>query len=207
YSCIFSNLDKELITEGAYSYMAIPVQGSKEGETFKSDHNSLWNLNELGLGEDDYGRNLNEKFQSRYNCTVIGTWGQVVAGDIAGMVLFRTQPQAREASDDGLVPFEQQGAILCYGLGGGVFAPKFDTNAAENNYNYNFRRLMANSLNFMAKKVDGKDPIITGTVMPEADQDEATEYYDLSGRKIPAGRVGSGLYICRRGGNVSKVVF
>ncbi|MDE6097776.1 MAG: hypothetical protein K2G24_02700 [Muribaculaceae bacterium] len=203
---IFRDLDKEFITEDAYTYKAIPVQGSKVGTTFKSDHNSLWDLNKLGLDGVAEGRNLNEKFENLYNCTVIGTWGQVVAGDIAGMVLFRTGAESRAATDHNLEPFEQQGAILCYGLGGGVFAPRFDTDAEENNYNYNFRRLIANSLNFMAKKVNGEDPVITSADEIISDVDGETEYYNLHGQKVSGENPGSGVYICRSGNKIIKKV-
>lgn len=159
-----------------------PMEGTGNGtDMWREDHNCMWDLNAYQYASE--GKNTTEKFEKDFNAVVLGTWGHVQDYCVAGIVEF--------------LPAEGSGTVVANGLAACEWAPRSGVNA----YHNNLEKLTSNTISYLAAKAgSGIENVgINATDAP-------AEYYNLSGVRVNPETAGAGLYIVKRGNNVTKTV-
>lgn len=169
-----------------YEYAAFvtstyPMEGTVDGtQMWREDHNCMWDLNAYQYSSE--GKNTTEKFESDFNCEVLGTWGHVQDYCVAGIVEFK--------------PEGNKGTVIANGLAACEWAPREGVNA----FHSNLELLTTNTLKYLASKNT------TGVQTVNDAETEAKEYYTLSGVRVNAQNATAGIYIVKQGSKVSKVI-
>ncbi len=169
-----------------YEYAAFvtstyPMEGTGDGtQMWREDHNCMWDLNAYQYSSE--GKNTTEKFESDFNCEVLGTWGHVQDYCVAGIVEFK--------------PEGNKGTVIANGLAACEWAPREGVNA----FHSNLELLTTNTLKYLASKNT------TGVQTVNDAETEAKEYYTLSGVRVNAQNATAGIYIVKQGSKVSKVI-
>lgn len=161
---------------------SFPMEGTGDGTPmWREDHNCMWDLNAYNYTVD--GKNTIEKFEKQTTSQVIGTWGHVVDFAVAG-----------------IVDFGPKGAIKGRIVANGLATCEWSPRTGVNKYDANLKKLTANTINYLTKEG------VTAVKGIAAEQNDATaEYYTVSGLRV-AQPTASGLYICRQGDKVSKIL-
>lgn len=164
---------------GNFPHASYPMLGTGDGsEIHREDHNCMWDLNAYSYTTE--GKNTLEKFESMFDCTVLGTWGHVQDYCVAGIVDF--EPTA-----------EIKGRIVANGLAACEWAPR----TGNNKYAHNLKTLTANTLTYLAKgSTSGVESI-------EASAHGEAVYYNFQGVKVAYPE--KGMYIKVVDGKATKV--
>lgn len=107
-----------------YGYQSIPL----EGPGFREDHNTIWDCNVFGRGDEN---NVIKYFENQTNSVVLATWGHVTDHCIAGLVEF--------------LPNLSHGRVIANGFA----AYEFEQNSGVNPYQDNINKLTENILNYL----------------------------------------------------------
>lgn len=173
-----------------YPHKAYPMEGTGTGvDMHREDHNCCWDLNnynedQLNLWGATEGKNTIEKFESKWDCTVIGTWGHVQDYCVAGIVEFN--PTATIS-----------GKIIANGLAACEWAPRNNDNA----YGDNLKLLTKNVMGYLAPNASTQG---IEAVAVEAAQGEAV-YYNLQGMRVANPE--NGVFVRVQGNKAAKVRF
>lgn len=89
------------------------------GPVYRTDHNCMWNLNQLTFTKD--GADNFDKFQKQTNSEIIATWGHVVDDAVSGLIIFLDD-------DDNFL-----GKVVCNGLAAYNMGNEENTEYAANN--------------------------------------------------------------------------
>ncbi|MDE7160621.1 MAG: DUF4960 domain-containing protein [Muribaculaceae bacterium] len=162
-----------------YPHESFPMEGTADGTAIhREDHNCMWDLNAYSYTTE--GKNTLEKFESQFDCTVIGTWGHVQDYCVAGLVDFNPTTEIK-------------GRIVANGLAACEWAPRTENNA----FHSNLEKLTGNILTYLAQSNSTGISSVGAAETPVA-------YYSLQGVKV--NNPSAGIFIRVADCKATKVV-
>ena len=175
-----------------FAWKTYPLLGSGNGtELHREDHNCMWDLNAYSNIYTAEGKNTVEKFEAQTNSTVLGQWGHVQDHAVAGVIEFLPENNLGRAAS-------APGRIIANGLAAYELSPRSGVNA----FTDNIRKLTDNTISYLASKsTSGVEEI---TVDNSADAPAV--YFNLQGVQVDRENAAPGIYIMRKGDNVSKII-